>query len=624
MLRKYKISAIISLLLGMLSFSWIIYDYIAFSYLRPNIESFQQLNNIEQTVAIFIWLGYLVLILFHIASFISLVFYFQTAKKTNFFTISVLILALLSFIALIGDFGLLHDIAKEGTDAAAEWFLLYMVLAFHLLFCLSMIAQLFFSLHRLKIEDVSEIAVKDEIIFLIAQWVGIICGTVGLVFIIMSIKMIIPIYILHYLIPFYCPFIIFPYGLVAFYWLLIKVKEKPSQWYDEKQWQDITRSALITMVLSIPIMALLYLVGYGIPYNPITMLWFPFYLFLVLFIFSLSTLYFSKNINEIGVIELLNRMIKNKMIWFFIIVILVIVIFIFPYFEQKQKSNIQSDSISTMHPDTNSVFNELADQTLIIQLRNLPEEATKLEMVLIKPGTFFMGSPEDEQGRDEDDWPPHKVIITKPFYMGKYEVTQAQWEAVLGKRSHRSKFTGMNRPVGKVSWIQCWRFIRELNKLGQGTFRLPTEAEWEYACRAGTTTRFFFGNALECPDKGIVSCEEVDQYICWAGNMDLMEIKDVGTKLPNPWGLYDMQGNVSEWCLDQWEDPYQREMQIDPKGPYYNKFPFVWTNRVFRGGSAFHGKKIMRGLMDFRSASRFYEQSFDFHYSLGFRLVREY
>ena len=80
-----------------------------------------------------------------------------------------------------------------------------------------------------------------------------------------------------------------------------------------------------------------------------------------------------------------------------------------------------------------------------------------------------------------------------------------------------------------------------------------------------------------------------------------------------------MQGNVSEWCMDQWEDPYQRGSQIDPEGPYYNKFPFIWTNRVFRGGSIYHGRKIMRGLMDYRSASRFYEQSFDYHYSLIFQ-----
>ncbi|MBC7324568.1 MAG: formylglycine-generating enzyme family protein, partial [Moorella sp. (in: Bacteria)] len=113
-------------------------------------------------------------------------------------------------------------------------------------------------------------------------------------------------------------------------------------------------------------------------------------------------------------------------------------------------------------------------------------------MVLIPAGTFMMGSPNNEQDRSSNEGPQHQVTLTKPFYLGKYEVTQAQWKAVMG--SNPSYFRGNNLPVEQVSWNDCQTFIQRLNQLGQGTFRLPTEAEWEYACRAGTTTRFYWGD----------------------------------------------------------------------------------------------------------------------------------
>ena len=263
-----------------------------------------------------------------------------------------------------------------------------------------------------------------------------------------------------------------------------------------------------------------------------------------------------------------------------------------------------------MSPSEGNSANSEKQQIITINLPGLPKDAKKLEMVLIKPGTFTMGSLIEERGHSESEWPPHKVTITKPFYIGKYEVTQAQWEAVMGSKSHRSKFRGRpNNPVEKVSWRACQKFIKRLNKLGHGTFRLPTEAEWEYACRAGTDTRFSFGDALEIADK----------YMWWTGNNTPNETNKVGLKLPNPWELYDMHGNVLEWCSDRWEKPCERGPQIDPQSPSPSlPFSFLWTNYVFRGGSFRSGAK------DCRSSYRSREQSFDYHYSLGFRLVREY
>jgi len=249
-------------------------------------------------------------------------------------------------------------------------------------------------------------------------------------------------------------------------------------------------------------------------------------------------------------------------------------------------------------------------KVIIIHVPGLPKEAKKLEMVLIKPGTFMMGSSKAERGRKgyEWPWPPHEVTITKPFYMGKYEVTQAQWEAMMGH--NRSYFRGRpNSPVEKVTWRACQKFIKRLNALGQGTFRLPTEAEWEFACRAGTETQFSFGDSIDIADK----------YMWWRGNNDTNETKEVGLKSPNPWGLYDMHGNVLEWCADRWELSTEREPQIDPQGPSKGlSFFFLFTNRVLRGGA------FASSAQDCRSSFRGREQSIDFHLSLGFRLVREY
>jgi formylglycine-generating enzyme required for sulfatase activity len=273
--------------------------------------------------------------------------------------------------------------------------------------------------------------------------------------------------------------------------------------------------------------------------------------------------------------------------------------------KESQKIDRVQQTLST-HPDS-SHGSLLEKKIIVVHLPGLQEDAKKLEMVLIQPGSFTMGSSMEENGRSDTDWPIHEVTITKPFYMGKYEVTQAQWESVMG--NNPSYFSGKpNYPVEKVKWRTCQRFIKKLNSLGQGTFRLPTEAEWEYACRAGTKTRFSFGDSLE----------SADEYMWWEGNNDPNGTKEVGLKKPNPWGLYDMHGNIQEWCEDRWQMPNERDPQIDPKGSSSgSSIFFLWTNRVFRGGS------FGSHAQDCRSAYRSREQSMDFHYSLGFRLVRE-
>jgi formylglycine-generating enzyme required for sulfatase activity len=156
-----------------------------------------------------------------------------------------------------------------------------------------------------------------------------------------------------------------------------------------------------------------------------------------------------------------------------------------------------------------------------------------LDLVLIQPGSFTMG---DDGGDGSAEKPAHKVTISKPFYLGKYEVTQDQWEAVMG--ANPSYFKGPENPVEDVSWDDCQKFLKKLNERlpgTGGTVRLPTEAEWEYACRAGTTTKYSFGDTRS----------DLGEY-AWYGGNSHNKNHPVGEKKPNAWGLYDIHGNVCE------------------------------------------------------------------------------
>ncbi len=190
-----------------------------------------------------------------------------------------------------------------------------------------------------------------------------------------------------------------------------------------------------------------------------------------------------------------------------------------------------------------------------------------MELVLIRPGSFVMGS-DDES---ESEKPPHRVNITRPFYLGKYEVTQEQWQAVMG--NNPSRFPGAQKPVENVTWDDCQVFLAKMNaKSPPGVkFSLPTEAQWEYACRAGAATTWHFGD-----DEG-----RFPEY-GWCRINSGGETHPVGRKRPNPWGLHDMHGNVVEYCADWYdEDYYKRSPAGNPPGPPSG------TRRSIRGGGWF-------------------------------------
>jgi formylglycine-generating enzyme required for sulfatase activity len=172
------------------------------------------------------------------------------------------------------------------------------------------------------------------------------------------------------------------------------------------------------------------------------------------------------------------------------------------------------------------------------------------EMVYVRGGEFTMGSPASEAGRSSDEGPQHRVTV-RSFYMGKYEVTQAQWKAVMG--TNPSHFKGDNLPVESVSWNDAKEFCRKLSQMTGKEYRLPTEAEWEYACRAGTTTAFAFGDSLS-PEQA--NFDGDFPYGGAAQGVNRQKTTPVGSFQPNAWGLYDMHGNVSEWCEDWYHDRY--------------------------------------------------------------------
>jgi formylglycine-generating enzyme required for sulfatase activity len=199
--------------------------------------------------------------------------------------------------------------------------------------------------------------------------------------------------------------------------------------------------------------------------------------------------------------------------------------------------------------------------TLTLDLGN----GVTMKLVLIRAGKFTMGSPDSEEGRKADEGPQHEVTISKHFYMGMTEVTQAQFEAVMG--TNPSQFKGPTNPVDSISWDEAAEFCRKLSEKTRKPVRLPTGAEWEYACRAGSKTRFSFGD----------SDSVLGDYAWFASNSG-GKTNPVGQRKPNAWGLYDMHGNVAEWCAD-WYGPYSSEASVDPQGPASG------GSRVVRGGA---------------------------------------
>jgi len=220
-----------------------------------------------------------------------------------------------------------------------------------------------------------------------------------------------------------------------------------------------------------------------------------------------------------------------------------------------------------------------------------PREFTNsigMKFVWIKPGTFMMGSPENESGRSNVEF-QHKVTLTKGFYMGVHTITQEQWQEVMGKNP--SHFKGeKNLPVESVSWDDSQEFIKKLREKDKKLYRLPTEAEWEYSCRAGTKTIFHFGDKLSAEQANYRGGDGHRLDDVRKGKQAVWRKKTmpVGSFPANAWGLHDMHGNVFQWCQDWYEDDYPEKDVVDPTGPEKGRL------RVVRGGSWLRYPEVCR------------------------------
>ena len=261
-------------------------------------------------------------------------------------------------------------------------------------------------------------------------------------------------------------------------------------------------------------------------------------------------------------------------------------------FALKEVVSAVSQANEAMAGDAPEPDSTYGNATITLDLGN----GITLELVKILSGSFYMGSESTEKGRTNREGPMRRVQITKDFYMGKYEVTQDQYMAVMGMNPSHS--SGRNLPVESVSWNDVMAFCKRLTAETGRSCRLPSEAEWEYACRAGTETRFYWGDDT--------SYSQISDYAWYVSNSG-GRMHSVGQKKPNKWGLYDMSGNVHEWCADRfgW---YKDATMVDPKGPSSG------ADRVFRGGS-------WSSTEDSRSAYRHVHSPDSRSYNMGFRVA---
>ena len=238
------------------------------------------------------------------------------------------------------------------------------------------------------------------------------------------------------------------------------------------------------------------------------------------------------------------------------------------------------------------------DQTPVTNVDNISipvKDGISIDMVRVEAGTFTMGATPEMGDPFDADKPAHRVTLTNDYYIGKYEVTQALWKAVMG--NNPSYFKGDNLPVEQVSWNDCQEFISKLNRITGKTFRLPTEAEWEYAARGGNKSRGYQYSGSNNPSN-----------VAWYDDNSGDKTHAVGTKQPNELGIYDMSGNVWEWCQD-WYETYSSSSQVNPTGANSG------SCRVVRGVSWYNNARNCRlslrgsNTPDFRSSN------------LGLRLV---
>ena len=298
--RIIKLLSFFSLIFGVLSLIWLIYDYVLYIRLKEVTLGFTELGKLEK-LAEFVWLSYLYFFVYHILANGTLILQSRYFRKIKAVNVAAMMVGVVSFLCLFGDWAVLGDIGKEykmGWDTSGEWKILYIFIGIHTVYML-MVTSIFAGLMWRKelLEKDKAVEQKDEMVFTLAQFVGIVCGLIGIAYTVMVLIVSVKLNInmntkatVYHMVS-TTILILIPYGMVVIYWLVLKLKEKMVEWYDEKQWRDVTRAALATLLISIPILGLFFfaVTVRHLSYSA-ALLWFPFTLFLILFLFSLITL----------------------------------------------------------------------------------------------------------------------------------------------------------------------------------------------------------------------------------------------------------------------------------------------------------------------------------------------
>jgi len=297
MKKVINISGKVTFYLGIISLASLVYNLIFYEILRPRILRFEDISKILDKMEIFAAAAFILIFIFHISAILNITFQLNFFKTESLLRAFVFFLAVISILMVVGDFALLNDIGKEhaaGLDTSGEWPILYFSQFLHILLNILVFLILLSTRKSFLGKYKEDVVLKDEAIFINAQYVGIFCGVFGIV-IFSILSAFSPLWALKKGIFTVSLMVILPYVLIVIYWLIIKVREKIYEWYDEKQYQDITRASLFTLIASIIIMTAIFIIQYFVSaFNFLTITWFPFYVFLVLLLFSSGTLYFNK------------------------------------------------------------------------------------------------------------------------------------------------------------------------------------------------------------------------------------------------------------------------------------------------------------------------------------------
>jgi hypothetical protein len=292
--KSVKILSLVTGILGVLTLLWLVFDLAMYNRLKPLTLQLKELGRLE-ALAEFIWLSFIFMFFYHLLAAGTLVMQLRFLRKIRPLSILAIVIGVVSFLGLFSDWAVLGDISKEykmGWDTTGEWKILYIILGIHTVFVLlvtGISTGTFYIIRRSPGE--TDVPARDEIVFVIAQYVGIACGLIGIAFVIMGmiVSRNVPVSVYHSISSTVLTLI--PYGLIVSYWLALRLRDRIGGWYDEKQYRDITRAGFMTLVLLIPTL-LLFVIAISLSGQryPTPWLWFPFTLFTILLFFSAFTL----------------------------------------------------------------------------------------------------------------------------------------------------------------------------------------------------------------------------------------------------------------------------------------------------------------------------------------------